>query len=150
MKVILREDVYNLGNSGEVVTVKNGYGRNYLLPRNLAVLASAKNLRQLEHERAVIEARQAKLKGEAQEKAKVLSSLQVKISRKVGDQDKLYGSVTALDIAEGLASMGQKIDRHIIRLADPIKTVGSHEVEIRLHRDVPCKVKVEVVAEAIG
>lgn len=148
MKVILREDVYNLGNSGEVVTVKNGYGRNFLLPRKLAVMASDKNLRQLEHERGVIEARQAKLKGEAEERARVLSTVQVKISRKVGEQDKLYGSVTALDIAEGLAAAGQKVDRHLIRLPNPIKTVGSHEVELRLHRDVPCKIKVEVVGQA--
>lgn len=146
MKVILREDVHNLGKSGELVTVKPGYGRNYLIPRKLAVLASEANMRQLEHERKVIDARQAKLKGKAQETAKALSAVQVKISRKVGEQDKLYGSVTALDIAEALAAQGQKIDRRHIHLLEPIKSLGSYDVEIRLHREVPATVKVEVVA----
>ena len=146
MKVILREDVHNLGKSGELVTVKPGYGRNYLIPRKLAVLASEANMRQLEHERKVIEARQAKLKGQAQETAKALSAVQVKISRKVGEQDKLYGSVTALDIAEALAAQGQKIDRRHIHLLEPIKALGTYDVEVRLHRDVPAKVKGEVVA----
>lgn len=148
MQLILREDVYNLGNSGDVVTVKNGYGRNYLLPRKLAVLASAKNLRQLEHERQVIEARQAKLKGTAETLSKVLANLHVKILRKVGEQDKLYGSVTALDIAEALLAQGQKLDRRVIHLPDPIRSVGTFEVEVRLHRDVPCKIKVEVAPQA--
>lgn len=148
MKVILREDIHNLGKSGEVVTVKDGFGRNYLLPRGLAVLASEKNVRQLEHEKAVIDARQAKLRAGAQEQATKLSAVQVKIARKVGEQDKLYGSVTALDIAEALASAGQKVDRRSIHLPEPIKTIGTHEVEIRLHRDVAAKIKVEVAAEA--
>lgn len=145
MKVILREDIYNLGKSGELVTVKPGFGRNYLLPRKLAVLASAANVRQLEHERKVIEAKQAKLKGVAQEAAKKLSDVKVSIARKVGEQDKLFGSVTALDIAEALASQGQKIDRRHIHLPEPIKATGSYDVEIRIHRDVQATVKVEVV-----
>jgi len=148
MKVILREDVYNLGKSGEVVTVKPGYGRNFLLPRGLAVLASEKNVRQLEHEKSVIEARQTKLRAGAQEQANQLSNVQVKIARKVGEQDKLFGSVTALDIAEALAAQGRKLDRRTIHLPEPIKTIGTHEVEIRLHRDVSAKIKVEVSAEA--
>jgi large subunit ribosomal protein L9 len=146
MKVILREDIHNLGKSGDLVQVKPGFGRNYLIPRKLAVLASQANLRQLEHERQVISAQQAKLKGAAQEIAKKLESVQIKIARKVGEQDKLYGSVTALDVAEALAAAGQKIDRRHIHLVDPIKALGSYDVEIRLHRDVPAKVKVEVVA----
>jgi large subunit ribosomal protein L9 len=148
MKVILREDVYNLGKSGEVVSVKDGYGRNYLLPRKLAVLASDQNVKQLEHEKAVIEARAAKTRGAAQEQAKALSNVAVKISRKVGEQDKLYGSVTSLDIAEALVAQGQKIDRRHIHLPEPIKAVGQYEVEVRLHRDVASKLKVEVVGEA--
>lgn len=148
MKVILREDIYNLGKSGEVVTVKPGYGRNYLLPRNLAVLASDANIRRLEHERAVINARQAKLKGVAEQQAKTLSGIAVKIARKVGEQDKLYGSVTALDIAESLVAQGQKIDRRHIHLPEPIKALGSFDVEVRLHRDVVAKIKVEVVGES--
>lgn len=147
MKVILREDIYNLGKSGDLVQVKPGFGRNYLIPRKLAVLASEANLRQLEHERQVIAAQQAKLKGAAQETAKKLEGVQIKIARKVGEQDKLYGSVTALDIAEALAGQGQSIDRHRIHLPEPIKAIGSYEVEVRLHRDVPAKVKVEVVPQ---
>ena len=147
MKVILREDVQNLGKSGEVVTVKDGFGRNFLLPRKLAVLANEKNVRQLDHDRGVIAARQAKLKNSAQAEAGQLQSVQLKIARKVGAQDKLYGSVTALDIAEALAAQGKRIDRRSIHLPEPIKTIGSHEVEVRLHRDVSAKVRVEVVAE---
>lgn len=148
MQVILTEDIYNLGKSGEIVNVRDGYGRNYLLPRKLAVLASERNLKQLDHEKAVIAARQAKLKGAAEEQAKALGSVTVKITRKVGEQDKLYGSVTALDIAEGLAAAGKKVDRRQIHLPDPIKTVGTHEIEIRLHRDVTAKISVVVSGEA--
>ncbi len=148
MKVILREDVANLGKSGELVTVKDGFGRNYLLPRKLAVLATEQNVRQLEHERSVITARNAKLKGAAEEQAKKIGSVKAVIRRKVGEQDKLYGSVTALDIAEALASQGQTVDRRMIHLPEPIKATGQYEVELRLHREVVAKIKVEVAAEA--
>ncbi len=148
MKVILREDIPNLGRSGEVVTVKDGFGRNYLIPRKMAVLANERNIRQLEHEKSVITARQAKLKGAAEQAAKGLSAVQVTITRKVGEQDKLYGSVTTLDIAEALAAKGQKVDRRHIHLPEPIKAIGSYDVEIRLHHDVTAKVKVEVAPEA--
>ncbi|MCY1080116.1 50S ribosomal protein L9 [Archangium lansingense] len=148
MKVILREDVANLGKSGELVTVKDGFGRNYLLPRKMAVLATEQNVRQLEHERAVISARNAKLKGAAEEQAKKIGSVKAVIRRKVGEQDKLYGSVTALDIAEALAAQGQTVDRRLIHLPEPIKATGQYEVELRLHRDVVAKIKVEVAPEA--
>ena len=148
MKVILREDVANLGKSGELVTVKDGFGRNYLLPRKLAVLAIEQNVRQLEHERAAIAARNAKLKGAAEEQSKKLGAVKVTIRRKVGEQDKLYGSVTVLDIAEALAAQGQTVDRRQLHLAEPIKATGQYEVELRLHRDVTAKIKVEVAAEA--
>ena len=147
MKIILREDIDNLGKSGELVTVKDGYGRNYLLPRGKAVLASAQNMRQLEHERTVLSARNAKLKGVAEEQAKKIGSVKAVIKRKVGEQDKLYGSVTVLDIAEALAAQGQQVDRRLIHLAEPIKAVGNYEVELRLHRDVVAKIKVEVQPE---
>lgn len=147
MKLILREDVQNVGKSGEIVTVKDGFGRNFLLPRKLAVLANEKNVRQLQHDRGVIAARQAKLKDTAQVEAGKLQSLQLKIARKVGEQDKLFGSVTALDIAEALAAQGERIDRRSIHLAEPIKTLGTHEVEVRLHHDVLAKIRVDVVAE---
>ena len=148
MKLILREDVSNLGRSGELVTVKDGYGRNFLLPRKLAVLASNQNLRQLEHEKQVSETRISKLKGAAEEQAKKVGAVQVVIRRKVGEQDKLFGSVTALDIAEALAAQGQQVDRRAIHLAEPIKTIGKYDVELRLHRDVTAKIKVEVAPEA--
>lgn len=147
MKLILREDVANLGKSGELVNVKPGYGRNYLLPRKLAVLANEANVKQLEHDRAVISARQAKLRGNAEEQAKRIHAVAVTIARKVGEQEKLFGSVTALDIAEALAAKGQKVDRRHIHLPEPIKSTGHHEVEIRLHRDVTTKIQVDVVPE---
>lgn len=148
MKVILREDVYNLGDSGEVVTVKDGYARNYLLPRNLAMLASAANMRQLEHEKSVISVRQAKMKSVAEEAMKKLAGISVSIARKVGEQDKLFGSVTALDIAEALAAQGHKFDRRVIHLPEPIRSIGAFEVELRLHKDVHAKIAVNVTAEA--
>jgi large subunit ribosomal protein L9 len=147
MKVILREDVYNLGKSGELVNVKDGYARNFLLPRNLAMLANDANVRQLEHEKGVIELRQTKLKGTAQEQAKALANVSVKITRKVGEQDKLFGSVTSLDVAEALAAAGHKLDRHWIHLKDPIKSVGEFPVEIRLHREVTATITVTVAGE---
>jgi large subunit ribosomal protein L9 len=147
MKLILREDVPNLGKSGELVNVKPGYGRNYLLPRKLAVLANEANVKQLEHDRAVISARQAKLRGNAEEQAKRIGAVSITIARKVGEQQKLFGSVTALDIAEALASKGQKVDRRHIHLPEPIKSTGTHEGEIRLHRDVTTKIQVDVVPE---
>jgi len=147
MKLILREDVDNLGKSGELVSVKDGFGRNFLLPRKMAVLANAQNIRHLEHEKAVIAARQAKLKAGADDQAKKLGGIQVKIARKVGEHDKLFGSVTALDIAEALAAGGQKVDRRHIHLPEPIKALGAFEVDIRLHHDVTAKIKVEVVKE---
>jgi large subunit ribosomal protein L9 len=147
MKLILREDVDNLGKSGELVNVKPGFGRNFLLPRKLAVLANPKNLKQLEHERATIAARQAKLKAAAEEQAKKVEGVKVKLARKVGEQDKLYGSVTTLDIAEGLAKAGVTLDRRLLHLKEPIKALGNYEIEAALHPGVVAKVKVEVVAE---
>ncbi len=148
MKVILREDIQGLGRSGEMVEVREGYGRNFLLPRKAAVLANERNLKQLDHDKRVISARQAKLKAAAGDVAAVLHKTDVKIARKVGEQDKLFGSVTALDIAEALNAKGVKIDRRAIVLPDPIRTVGTFEVDVKLHHDVVGKVKVEVVPEA--
>jgi large subunit ribosomal protein L9 len=147
MKVILREDVEKLGHSGELVEVRNGYGRNYLLPRNLAMLASEKNLKQLEHDRRVIAARNAKLKAAAGDIAAMLARTEVKIARKAGEQEKLFGSVTALDITEVLVSKGLKVDRRQIRLPEPIKMVGTYDVDVKLHQEVIGKVRVQVIAE---
>ncbi len=147
MKVILREDVENLGRGGEVVDVKPGYGRNFLLPRGLAVAANPKNVRELEHQRQIATAKAAKMKASAEAVAKRLADTPVTLKRKVGEQEKLYGSVTALDVAEALAAQGHKVDRRHIHLPDPIKALGSYDVEIRLHSAVTAKIKVEVVAE---
>ena len=148
MKLILREDVENLGRGGDVVDVKPGYGRNFLLPRGLAVVANPKNLREIEHQKSVAAAKAAKLKASAEAVAKRLAETPVTLKRKVGEQDKLFGSVTALDIAEALSARGLQLDRRSIDLADPIKTVGDFEVGVKLHHDVVGKVKVKVEAEA--
>src|SRR5512137_906105 len=148
MKLILREDVYNLGKGGELVEVKPGYGRNFLIPRGLAVLANPRNIREVEHQKAVASAKAAKLKASAQAVAKRLADTPIALKRKVGEQDKLYGSVTAMDIAEALAARGLQIDRRHIDLAEPIKTVGDFEVGVKLHSEVVGKVKVKVEAEA--
>ena len=147
MDVILLAKVANLGTIGDRVKVKSGYGRNFLIPRGLAVLANARNVRELEHQRKVAEAKAAKLKQSAEAVARRLAETPVTLVRKVGEQDKLYGSVTALDIAEALAARGLQIDRRSIDLAEPIKTVGDHEVPVKLHREVVGKAKVKVQAE---
>ena len=147
MKLILREDVDNLGKGGELVEVKPGYGRNYLLPRGLAVLANPKNVRELEHQKAVASAKAAKLKASAEAVAKRIAETPVGLKRKVGEQDKLYGSVTALDIVEALAVRGLQLDRRTIDLPDPLKTVGDFEVPVKLHREVVGKARVKIEAE---
>jgi large subunit ribosomal protein L9 len=147
MKLILREDVENLGKGGELVEVKPGYGRNYLLPRGLAVVANPKNVRELDHQKAVAQAKAAKLRASAEAVAKRLADTAVTLRRKVGEQDKLYGSVTALDIAEALAARGLQIDRRSIDLAEPLKSLGDFEVPVKLHSDVVGKAKVKIEAE---
>ena len=147
MKLILREDVENLGKGGELVEVKPGYGRNYLLPRGLAVLANPKNVRELDHQKAVATAKAAKLKASAEAVAKRLADTAVTLKRKVGEQDKLYGSVTAIDIVEALAARGLQIDRRSIDLAEPLKTLGDFEVPVKLHSEVVGKAKVKIEAE---
>ena len=148
MKLILREDVENLGRGGDVVDVKPGYGRNFLLPRGLAVAANTRNIREIEHQKAVATAKAVKLKAGAEAIAKRLNETPVTLKRKVGEQDKLFGSVTALDIAEALAARGLEIDCRSIDLSEPIKTVGDFEVGVKLHHDVIGKAKVKVEAEA--
>ncbi len=148
MKLILREDVENLGKGGELVEVKPGYGRNYLLPRGLAVTANPKNVRELEHQKKIAEAKAAKMKASAEAVAKRLAETPVALKRKVGEQDKLYGSVTALDIVEALAARGLQLDRRTIDLAEPIKTVGDFEIPVKLHREVIGTARVKVEPEA--
>ena len=148
MKVILTKDLDNLGRAGALVEVKPGYGRNYLLPRNLAVLATAKNIRQLDHQKAGILSRAAKEKQNMSAMAQKLSAVEVKLSRKVGEQNKLFGSVTSKDIHEQLVNQGYQVERKQIHLPEPLKEVGTHEVEVKLHADVSAKLKVTIAPEA--
>ena len=145
MQVILRDDMENLGKSGEVVTVKEGYARNYLLPRGMAIKATAGDVKRVEHEKRVIAARTAKMAKEAQAEADKLSQVTVSIARVVGDEDKMYGSVTGRDIAEALAEKGMRVDSRKVLLAEPIKALGMTEVAVKLGRGVTAMVKVWVV-----
>jgi large subunit ribosomal protein L9 len=147
MKLILREDVENLGKGGDLVDVKPGYGRNFLLPRGLAVAANPRNVRELEHQKGVASAKAAKLKASAEAIAKRLAETPVVLKRKAGEQEKLFGSVTASDIAEALAARGLQLDRRSIDLAEPIKMLGAFEVPVKLHHEVVGKAKVKVEAE---
>jgi large subunit ribosomal protein L9 len=147
MQVILRDDMDNLGKSGEVVNVKPGYARNFLLPRGHAIKATATDVKRVEHEKRVIAARTAKLAKEAQSEADKLSQVSVSIARAVGEEDKLYGSVTSRDIAEALAAQGVKLDSKKLHLDEPIKTLGLTEVTAKLGRGVNATIKVWVVKE---
>jgi large subunit ribosomal protein L9 len=145
MRVILREDMDKLGAAGEVVSVRNGYGRNYLLPRGLAVPATEKDEARLEHERRAIAARNAKLMKTLQAQADRLSSAKVNIARAVGEGDKLYGSVTNRDIVEALNEQGITLDAKKVVLAEPIKALGLTEVPVKLGKDISATLKVWVV-----
>ena len=147
MQVILRDDMDNLGKSGEVVTVKEGYARNFLLPRGHAIKATAGDVKRVEHEKRVIAARTAKLAKEAQAEADKLSQVSVSIARAVGEEDKLYGSVTSRDIAEALREKGVVVDSKKIHLDEPIKALGMVEIPVKLGRGVAATIKVWVVKE---
>jgi large subunit ribosomal protein L9 len=150
MEVILREHVDNLGRRGEIVKVADGYARNYLLPRKLALLATDGNKKQIERERAKFEAKEAEERKGAEALAARLSGLEIVIPRKVGETEALYGSVTTADIAEAIAGKGFDIDRRKLHLAEPIKKIGDVDIPVRLTRDVTATLKVRVVAEASG
>jgi len=147
MEVILREHVDNLGRRGEIVKVADGYARNYLLPRRLALVATSGNRQQVERERAKFDAREAEEKKTADALAARMGNVEVEISRRVGETEVLYGSVTASDIAEALGRQGFEIDRRKLHLHEPIKRLGEFDVPLRLHREVEATVKVRVVAE---
>jgi large subunit ribosomal protein L9 len=147
MKIILREDVSNLGKAGDVATVRDGYGRNFLLPQGKAVKADEKNLRQLEHQKRVIFQKQAKLKASAEAMAQKIGGLQVTFARKVGEQDKLYGSVTSHDLAGEVKKNGLDLPHTAFQLAEPLKTLGTFDVPVRLDAGVTGSLKVWVVAE---
>jgi len=147
MEVILREHVDHLGRRGEVVKVADGYARNYLLPRKLALLATDGNKKQIERERAKLDVKDDEEKKVAEALGERMGGVQIVIARKVGETEALYGSVTSADIAEALAAKGFDIDRRKVQLAEPIKKVGDFDVPVKLQRDVVATVKVKVAAE---
>jgi large subunit ribosomal protein L9 len=147
MLVILRENVENLGLIGDVVKVPDGYARNFLLPRKLVVEADENNLVQIEHHKKALEKRRLAQKAVAQELATKLTEVSVTITRKVGENDKLFGSVSAGDISEELKKLGYVVERRKVHIEHPIKTLGVHPVSIKLDNDVAASVKVWVVKE---
>ena len=147
MKLILRADVENLGTLGDIVTVKAGYGRNYLLPQGLAMVASPANLKAFELERKKLQAKMDALRNDAQSLASRLEALEVVIPMHVGDNDKLYGSVTSTIIGDALAQLGCEVDRRRILMDAPIRTLGDHPVRVRLHPSVIAVINVKVISD---
>ena len=147
MEVILRETVDHLGKRGEIVKVADGYARNYLLPRKLALPATDGNKRHVERERKIVESRESEEKGQAEGIATRLAAIDIVIIRRVGDTEQLYGSVTSGDIADFLKAKGFEIDRRKLILPEPIKTIGEHTVPLKLHREVTVPLKVRVAKE---
>ena len=147
MEVILREHVDNLGRRGEVVKVADGYARNYLLPRKLALVATAGNKQQIERERVKFEAKEAEERKVAEALAGQIGNVEIAIARRVGETEALYGSVTTSDIAEALHAKGLEVDRRKVQLQEPIKKLGEFQIPVRLQRDVSATVKLKVVAE---
>jgi len=146
-KVLLREDVDDLGARGEIVRVKAGYARNYLLPRKLAVEATAGNVKGIESERSALLKKEAKERASAEAQSQQMSTLDLEFRRKAGEQGALYGSVTSMDVAEALRERGYEIDRHRIHLREPLKRVGEYTVPVRLHREVTIDLRVRVAPE---
>jgi large subunit ribosomal protein L9 len=147
MEVILREDIESLGARGEVVKVAAGYARNFLLPKRLAVAATDSNRKIVEQEKQAHLRKEAKLTGEAQELAKLVGAVSISIGRKAGENDQLFGSVTAGDIVDALAAQKYSIERRKIQLDEPIRTLGEHKVAIKLHREVTAEITVHVTRE---
>lgn len=145
--VLLREDIENLGGRGEVVKVKAGYARNYLLPRGLALLATKGNVKQVEAEKTALLKKRAAEKATADLQANQMKDISLEFVRKAGEEGTLFGSVTSMDIAEALQAKGYEIDRKRISLKDAIKVIGEYSVPVKLHREVTLNVPVKVVAE---
>jgi large subunit ribosomal protein L9 len=147
MELILRQDVENLGRRGEVVHVKGGYGRNYLLPKKLAMAVTHGNRKVVEQEKAAAVRRDAREQSDAQQLATMLAETKLTIARKAGESGVLFGSVTSHDVADALHKRGFEVDRRKVMLEDPIKQLGEFQVPVRLHKDVTVSVPVEVVPE---
>ena len=145
MKVILKEDVKNIGSMGQIIDVADGFGRNYLVPRGLAVEANIKNMKSLEHEKKVIQEKAKKIKNQAQDLASRISHATLVIKAKAGEEGKLFGSVTTMDIAEQLKNEGIDIDKKKISIEETIKRLGSYAVKVRIHPEIVSEVNVQVV-----
>jgi large subunit ribosomal protein L9 len=148
MQIILQEDVEKLGTRGQVIDVAEGYARNFLLPRKLALEASVGNMKRLEKMRATFAKKEATEKDDAQKLAELLAGVSLELSRKAGESDQLFGSVTSADISEALAAKGFIVDKRKIALAEPIKVVGEFEIPVKLHREITSSVKLSVKKEA--
>ncbi|MGB0035592.1 MAG: 50S ribosomal protein L9 [Candidatus Acidiferrales bacterium] len=147
MQIILQEDVEKLGTRGEVVQVAEGYARNFLLPRKLGLEATPGNMKRLEKMRAAFAKKEATEKGAAEKLAELLAGVSLTLSRKAGENDQLFGSVTSGDVADALAAQGYNVEKRKITLADPIKLVGEYQIPIKLHREVTASVKLTVQKE---
>lgn len=147
MKVILKEEVKSLGRMGDIVKVSPGYARNFLIPKGYAVEADTKNIKAMEHEKRVIQERARKLQEAAKGVSERLSEVTLAFTAKAGEEEKLFGSITAMDIADALKEKGFEIDKKKVSLEEPIKRLGSYAVDVKLGHDVTASVKVEVTAE---
>ncbi len=147
MKVILKEDVKHVGKMGQIVDVADGYARNYLIPKGLVTEASTKNIKFLEHEKRIIQEKSKKIRNSAQDLASRISSLIISIKAKAGEEGKLFGSITTMDVAEALQKEGVEIDKKKISLEEPIKRLGSYTVNIKIHPDVSAPLNIQIVEE---
>jgi large subunit ribosomal protein L9 len=147
MKVILKEDIPKLGTMGETVQVAPGYGRNYLIPQGKAVLATSKNFKELEHQRQLILRKAELIRKDAESFAEKFRGLTLTLARKVGEEDKIYGSVSVSDISQALKEAGVEIERKLIKLDAPIKSLGEFQVPVKVHADVTAEITVQVVKE---
>ncbi len=147
MKVILKEDVKNLGKMGDIITVAEGHARNFLLPKKLAVEALTENIKALEHQKKMIQEKAKKVKNASQDLANRISSLTLSIKAKAGEEDKIFGSITSMDIAAALKNEGIDIDKKKISLEEPIKRLGSYAVSIKIHTEISAQLNISVVPE---
>ena len=148
MQIILQEDVEKLGNRGDVVTVKPGYARNFLLPHKLAIEATAGNMKALERIRGSLAKKTATELDAAKKQAELLTGVSVKFTRKTGENDQMFGSVTTADIADGLKAQGFEVDKRQIQLKDPVKALGEYPVTVKVFRDITAEIKIHVDKEA--
>lgn len=147
MKVILKDEVKNIGDMGQIVEVADGYARNYLVPKGLAVEANTKNIKSLEHTKRVIQERAKKVRNQAQELSNKISTVNLVMKARAGEEGKLFGTVTTMDIAESLKNQGIEIDKKKISLDEPIKRLGSYVVNIKIHPEVTTQINLQVVEE---